>query len=83
MTAGDWNPYYLAYAAASGLSPEAMLLYDAERFPGGKMCGFIGWMRQRWQEWDALNKHGKNHVRFSDEYKKFESWLSKPNRAPS
>ncbi len=75
MSAGDWNPYYLTYAAASGLSPEAMLHYDSERFPGGKMCGFIIWMSQRWQEWDALNKHRRDHVRFPEEHTRFGEWL--------
>lgn len=52
-----WNPRYEAYARAHGRAPEAMLEHDDERWPGGKMCGFMVWVSQRKQEWMKL--HGR------------------------
>lgn len=45
------NPRYLAYAAAHGQSPEGMLALDAERFPGGRMAGYLIWVSQRASEY--------------------------------
>lgn len=39
-----FNPRFVIYAKAHGMSPEAMLEHDAAAWPGGKMCGFILWM---------------------------------------
>lgn len=44
-----YNPRYLAYAAAHGRDPEAMLAHDAEAWPGGNMTGFLLWISERWQ----------------------------------
>lgn len=49
-----WNSRYVAYAKAHGRSPEAMLEHDEEQWPGGKMAGFILWIRERWAEWRKL-----------------------------
>jgi len=46
-----WNTRYLEYARAHERTPERMLEWDRERFPGGKMAGFILWMSGRWQDW--------------------------------
>lgn len=46
------NPRYVCYATAHGRSPDGMLVYDAQRFPGGKMAGFICWIEERWEEWE-------------------------------
>ena len=42
-----WNPRFVAYAAAHGKTPSAMLEHDDEAWPGGKMCGFILWIREK------------------------------------
>ena len=47
------NPRYLAYAKAHGKTPAGMLASDTERWPGGKMAGFILWVGARWAEWCA------------------------------
>ena len=50
-----WNPRYLAYCRAHGQSdPAKQLDMDAERWPGGVMCGFILWMMNRLSEFNAL-----------------------------
>lgn len=48
-----WNPRYVAYAHANGCTPSGMLVVDAERYPGGKMCGFVLWNEQKWNEFFA------------------------------
>lgn len=42
-----WNPRYVAYAKAHGQKPADMLKHDEEAWPGGKMCGFILWIREK------------------------------------
>ena len=51
MMDGNWNPRFVAYASAHGRTPEAMLEHDTEAWPGGKMCGFILWIKSAWSEW--------------------------------
>ena len=44
MNNAEWNSRYLQYCRATGgLSPDATLERDRERYPGGCMCGFILW----------------------------------------
>jgi len=42
-----YNPRYVAYAKAHGKTPEQMLAHDDKQWPGGIMCGFILWIRER------------------------------------
>lgn len=71
-----WQPRFVIYARHHGKTPEEMLAYDAERFPGGKMYGYTSWVTTRWQEWDRLKNNGKNHVRSAEEYAAFDLWLA-------
>lgn len=55
----QWNPRYVAYCAAHGVDdPDVMRARDAERWPGGKMCGFILWMRERKAEFVKAHPEG-------------------------
>lgn len=79
-----WNPRYVAYAHAHGHTPHSMLPVDEERYPGGKMCGFILWNAEKWREFtktltteekkDSGNNHDMIVYFFSDRY---EAWLKK------
>lgn len=46
-----WNFRYVHYAAEQGRSPEAQLEHDIEKYPGGRMTGFLLWISARWAEW--------------------------------
>ena len=73
-----WNPRYLAYCRAHGeTDPVVMRERNLQRWPGGPGVGFILWMSQRWQQWDAMRKQKPwNHVRSAEEYKEFDQWLA-------
>ena len=45
--------YFEVYAQAHGRSSDEQLAHDAERFPGGKMAGFICWMSLRRAEFSV------------------------------
>jgi len=53
-TAGNWNPRFVEYARVHGRTAEAQLAFDDERYPGGRMCGFILWNGDRLREWKKL-----------------------------
>lgn len=69
---GAWNPYFVAYAAAHGCTPEAMRARP--RWTGG----FMGWISRRWSDWHA--RQGRTHVAAvmavnEAERAAFEAWL--------
>lgn len=71
------NPRYIAYAAAHNRTHSEMLAYDSQRYPGGKMAGFIIWMSQRWSEWDKSKGHDPYwHARTELEQDEFTAWLA-------
>jgi len=41
------NTRYIAYARAHGKSPEEMVEFDRQFYPGGAMAGFITWISLR------------------------------------
>jgi hypothetical protein len=76
--ATDFNPRYVLYAKAHGEQPEDILLRDEEAYPGGKMCGFILWMRRRINEAEKerpeLFFFDGRHSRLYDQVG-FDKWL--------
>lgn len=69
-----WNMRYVAYAAANGLSPEAMLEADQARYPGGCMCDYIIWIGQRWAEFRKLFARDR-HITTEQYHADFDAWL--------
>jgi hypothetical protein len=65
---------YIAYAAAHGLSPEAMFRHDRKRRPSAPGLGFVCWMGEQWSTWDRdHNPYGPRHSVVENEA--FEAWL--------
>jgi hypothetical protein len=71
-----WNTRYLEYARHEGTeNPDAMLRRDENRYPGGRMVGFILWIGARWAEW--REKNGKKHDAplAQADHDAFDAWL--------
>lgn len=63
---GAYQHRYLAYAAAHGRDPEAMLEHDIEEWPGGHMAGFILWISQQWQDWSQEQENKRSALTEQD-----------------
>lgn len=73
-----WNPRYLAYARAHGEpDPEAMFEIDDERWPGGRMCGFMLWIGSMWNNFfiEVHGMKGKPDVLRQKDHDDFDQWL--------
>lgn len=70
-----WNPRYVAYAKEHGKTPEEMLAHDEVAWPGGKMCGFMIWINDRWTEFCLLNPDVKRKFLTEQDHKDFDKWL--------
>lgn len=75
VTVPTYQPRYLAYCQAHGMTPEAMDAHDEERFPGGCMTGYILWIGDRWAEWAKVNGR-KDQQRTAADHASFDAWLS-------
>lgn len=72
----SWNPRYVAYAKAHGRDPAAMLAYDRERWPGGRMAGFTVWVSERWAEWRTARGRHRDDVLTDEDHEDFDDFLS-------
>ena len=70
----SWNPRFVAYSRAHGLSPEGMLARDDEQWPGGRMAGFMLWLRTQWRDW-ADTQGGMPAVLYPAHHAAFDAWL--------
>jgi hypothetical protein len=75
----EWNPRFVAYAADHDNTPEEQLRADDETWPGGRMTGFMLWIRERWQEWALTTGHPRakdaNAIITDDDHRTFDAWL--------
>lgn len=71
--AREWNPRFVCYARAHNQTPAGMLDLDEQRWPGGKMVGFITWINRRWREWEA--KTGRHGPHGTQDNVDFDAWL--------
>jgi hypothetical protein len=76
----EWNPRYLQYCRVNGESnPNRMLEKDYERYTGGKMCGFILWVQNKWSQWYEFIGIGKLSVYeqvLHQDHAAFDKWLA-------
>jgi hypothetical protein len=70
----NWNPRYLAYCYAHERSPEEMHAFDGQRFPGGRMCGFMCWNMQQWSEFGKTHKFDR-HSKSKADHDAYDAWL--------
>lgn len=71
-----FNSRYLAYCRATGgLDPDATMARDAERWPGGLMCGAILWVNDHWREWERENDRPKWDDHSRADHEAFDRWL--------
>lgn len=72
---GKWNPRYLAYCRVHRKTPRQMHNYDARRFPGGSMCGYMIWIQGCWSAWREI--HGVPDIPLNDDgHAQFDRWLN-------
>lgn len=70
-TTTEWNPRYVAYAAAHGNTPEAQRLADKN------MASFLAWLRTKWAEFDAAHPALRGRSRMlSTTQEAFDAWLT-------
>ena len=73
----QYQPRYIAYAAAHGMSPEQMLAADAQRYVGGKMAGFLIWMNQQWHAWAKANGRDRHAPKTAADHASFDAFLAR------
>ena len=76
MSAPKYQSRYLAYCRTHGRTPESMLEYDRERFPGGFMVGYMLWIQQQWAEW-ARARGGRPQCLTQEHHADFDAALAK------
>lgn len=64
-----------------------MLARDRVKWPGGCMCGFMLWVRERWGEWKQSVGYWSGHCQFRigdgvtmEAHYHFDQWLSNFHR---
>ena len=70
-----WNPRFVAYAAARGMTAEqASAECKARRT--GSMMEFILWINAKWSEWRRLNKREPFSSLSPADHAAFDAWLT-------
>lgn len=69
-----WNPRYVAYARAHGNTPVYQSALDRERFPGGRMAGYLVWLGKQYRAYTAAGLHAGS-VWTDRDHAEFDDWL--------
>ena len=74
-----FNPRYMAYCRACGIiDPEEMLNVDDQRWPGGKMTGYLLWCDEAWRQFFVFHPSMGGEKRGNREtHEAFDAWLAK------
>ena len=75
MITNVYNPRYTAYARAKGRESAEQLAHDRERWPGGRMTGFMLWIRERWHAWSQETGEKPDGGWRPNQHKLFNAWL--------
>ena len=77
MAPKAWNPYYVAYARSQGRPCDEQLEYDKKKWPGGRMAGFMLWMREAWSTWSKESGESRvwDGAWSTDQRQAFTIWL--------
>ena len=52
----DFQSRYIYYAKSQGNTPENQLIIDEEKYPGGRMCGFILYISEKLRSFYKAHK---------------------------
>ena len=69
------NSLYRAYCRENGNTEEQQMEDDEERWPGGKMCGYMLWCGEKWGQWRALKGFERDRPLSEVERDEFFSWV--------
>lgn len=74
-----FNNRYVAYAASQNRTPNQALIQDARDYPGGKMAGFMCWIRDAWRRWAQETGEKKEYGDGWSErqHDAFDQWLGR------
>ena len=72
-----WNPRFIAYAKAHGHTPQEQLDHDDIAWSGGKMVGFMLWIRDAWIAWPKTTgeKPECGDGYSNRQHRLFDAWL--------
>ncbi len=68
----EFQPYYVAYAIAHGMTPQQML--DVER-EAGHCAGFMSWVQRRWRAWEKANNRPERCPKSPADHASFAQFL--------
>lgn len=69
------NALYQVYCRENGNDEAAQLAIDEERWPGGKMCGYMLWCGEKWREWRTLKGFAQDRPLSETERNEFMKWV--------
>ena len=72
---GQWNLRYLAYCYANQKLPEEMNEIDRERYPGGRMAGFMCWNMQHWADFSKIRTMDR-YLKTKEDHTAYDAWLA-------